>query len=1197
MLLHRHPLSVTRPPAGASADVPTSSVIDLRTLPASYGHPKVKAWLQAEHTAFDGTTSWSEESQLHVAEVAATLVVTPLPLLKQWVTEMRTHAPGLRIGVYPGWKVLISQIAAKRKETAKEREKHEAQKLKRKNVKFRNKTRTKYSRGHDGSKVKVELESESESEDEVIASSTPEDSLLDLVQRAWLDYLRGHDVIITTYQTLGDDLAVAHPAPIRSRRSTAKYNIEERPRSPLVMVEWWRVIMDEVQLQGDQSAAAEMVSLIPRKCSLAMSGTPARNDVHDLMGSLRFLRVPHAAERQIWHRLLQDENRLVFHGLFQALSVRTTKVEVAGEFNLPHQTRFVVPIELSDIEMHYYLDTLDRQQDRLRRNDRDGRSFDRSVFFSSLRHLRQICTHIQVGALQRGAANPVDRADRIQLGRNLMNMDEALKKMRADNEAALVTQIRNQMRHMILKAQLMVLDDTDDLRHLKALSLYERARTQGQRILDPARAALNSLIGDREDSVDDEAALRSASQAERDRARQLMTARQAIRETLLLIHQSWFLEGDVRHVEEEEDAEVVAYKMAEDLRKDILARPLKLAYKYVEGMCKTMEEHPAIESLDNLYTSNTRYRGGISTHDAVIEANALLRILNDNASLVFNWRAKVIKLLQTPLEAEEDAVPAPGQGQDVENPEEEYYAEALKAQGDVEAYLTAYAAVIADRKEFLLEQRTALAEHEGDLKKKRVTNRAKEAELNAAPVELSDVDDLTLKLMLERQAFRDRRNEEDCTRPLKAILIDISNVVHSGARVEEVEMAKETSSALRKYINQQTEFVDKLYKELDVLRATFNKRVMYFASLQEISDSVAAPMFKDLRKDIAEADRQITRLEGDIARNTVKGRYLSYLDNGNGERDVHEECSICFGTSEDKHAVLLACGHAFCVSCFREYRKAAYIGRKCATCKADINERQFTKIRIRHDDQDAAGESQDAAEDEEEQDQLSDDAERAARMADLNKLNMLPEERQREIMAMDMMGEYGSKINFLIKHLLYTRLLHPDTRHVVFSNWADSLHIVERALRENRIRFVSFDSNSKKNDVVEQFHSDPTISVFLLHAERESAGLTLTSCGVVHLLEPVLQHSFELQAIGRVDRLGQKKQTEVYCYATMETVEARILSQGVRNGTSIYLADKDADARVVEAMPNVASAASRGGDLVLNTDDAAATAQMLSLIM
>lgn len=85
-------------------------------------------------------------------------------------------------------------------------------------------------------------------------------------------------------------------------------------------------------------------------------------------------------------------------------------------------------------------------------------------------------------------------------------------------------------------------------------------------------------------------------------------------------------------------------------------------------------------------------------------------------------------------------------------------------------------------------------------------------------------------------------------------------------------------------------------------------------------------------------------------------------------------------------------------------------------------------------------------------------------------------------------------------------------------------------------------------------------------------------------------------AIGRVDRLGQEKETSVFwyapvcrfpehitehlyhSYATMDTVESRILSQGVRNGTSIYLADDTAD-QVVAEMSNVASAAHKGGDV------------------
>lgn len=73
-----------------------------------------------------------------------------------------------------------------------------------------------------------------------------------------------------------------------------------------------------------------MVSLIPRKNSLAVSGTPAKSDVKDLMGSLRFLRVPLLPHNtQLWHRLQQPSMRPAFEGVFRTLAVRTTKKEVS----------------------------------------------------------------------------------------------------------------------------------------------------------------------------------------------------------------------------------------------------------------------------------------------------------------------------------------------------------------------------------------------------------------------------------------------------------------------------------------------------------------------------------------------------------------------------------------------------------------------------------------------------------------------------------------------------------------------------------------------------------------------------------------------------------------------------------------------------------------------------------------------------
>ena len=73
-----------------------------------------------------------------------------------------------------------------------------------------------------------------------------------------------------------------------------------------------------------------MVSLIPRRNCLAVSGTPAKSDVKDLTGSLKFLRVPVIpGNAHLWHRLQQAPMRAAFEGLFQSLAVRTTKKEAS----------------------------------------------------------------------------------------------------------------------------------------------------------------------------------------------------------------------------------------------------------------------------------------------------------------------------------------------------------------------------------------------------------------------------------------------------------------------------------------------------------------------------------------------------------------------------------------------------------------------------------------------------------------------------------------------------------------------------------------------------------------------------------------------------------------------------------------------------------------------------------------------------
>jgi E3 ubiquitin-protein ligase SHPRH len=85
---------------------------------------------------------------------------------------------------------------------------------------------------------------------------------------------------------------------------------------------------------------------------------------------------------------------------------------------------------------------------------------------------------------------------------------------------------------------------------------------------------------------------------------------------------------------------------------------------------------------------------------------------------------------------------------------------------------------------------------------------------------------------------------------------------------------------------------------------------------------------------------------------------------------------------------------------------------------------------------------------------------------------------------------------------------------------------MQQALAQNGIRSIRIDQNRGKVTASQRFKDDGEISVLLLHGERENAGLNVTCASRVFLLESVVHHGFEIQAIARIDRMGQKKPTE-----------------------------------------------------------------------
>lgn len=156
--------------------------------------------------------------QVVLTRLQATLVVTPPSLLKQWVAEIRAHAPGLRICVYEGWKSLIKGIRQRRRAEARQNEASKAAAQKRKRQALREETVRKYARGSKGSTIKSEntastgqasasgstaseaIEVADKDEEANQEDGGDDMSLLAVTERAFIDYVRGHDVVITTYK-------------------------------------------------------------------------------------------------------------------------------------------------------------------------------------------------------------------------------------------------------------------------------------------------------------------------------------------------------------------------------------------------------------------------------------------------------------------------------------------------------------------------------------------------------------------------------------------------------------------------------------------------------------------------------------------------------------------------------------------------------------------------------------------------------------------------------------------------------------------------------------------------------------------------------------------------------------------------------------------------------------------------------------
>lgn len=325
-----------------------------------------------------------------------------------------------------------------------------------------------------------------------------------------------------------------------------------------------------------------------------------------------------------------------------------------------------------------------------------------------------------------------------------------------------------------------------------------------------------------------------------------------------------------------------------------------------------------------------------------------------------------------------------------------------------------------------------------------------------------------------------------------------------------------------------------LFREVAALNRVYNTRVQYYKQLQAISDSVTA------ETQVLNADRiqtQSSRDQAVVARLLTRRRYLQLLQQVDADES---ECVICREVIE--LGCLLGCGHRFCADCWTHWQKHH---RACPMCKQPVVHDEV----YRYSRRTGGVEAVEAVETATSPTPTATPAAAALSLLIHRIYQQVDQQLLGTTRATPLVSRFGSKIDLIVQHVLHLRNRDPEAQIVVFSQWAVFLQMVAHALDANNVRLLSLLQTARAGrkklpmDAVAQFKTDTLVACFLLHARDQAAGLTLVNALHVFLCEPFVNTGLELQAISRVHRIGQKRETTVWMFVVQHTVEEAIARQ------------------------------------------------------
>eukprot|EP00178_Gracilaria_changii_P004642 TRINITY_DN17548_c1_g1_i1.p1 TRINITY_DN17548_c1_g1~~TRINITY_DN17548_c1_g1_i1.p1 ORF type:complete len:1612 (-),score=198.92 TRINITY_DN17548_c1_g1_i1:446-5281(-) len=281
---------------------------------------------------------------------------------------------------------------------------------------------------------------------------------------------------------------------------------------------------------------------------------------------------------------------------------------------------------------------------------------------------------------------------------------------------------------------------------------------------------------------------------------------------------------------------------------------------------------------------------------------------------------------------------------------------------------------------------------------------------------------------------------------------------------------------------------------------------------------------------------------------------------GNVDIENFEACPICLGSPDSFSSLaVLTCGHLFCCDCAlgmitKKTLRSQVNSILCPQCRARclVDEINFTsklqepvrkKRRVDSEPTDLTEDSEILSLRKAEKGGPFDDAEKEYEVD--NGLTEKPSSFYNT--EVEVLGQFGAKATALVRLLRSIWNQNDEEKVLIFSEWPEVLNLVRQALERNNILFCDGDRSNSSiafARTVDIFKSSELRNVILLPLRRAGAGLNLTEARHVVLVEPSLQIALEAQAVGRVHRIGQTRETFVHRVIVRNTVEEKILKLG-----------------------------------------------------